>query len=139
MALYNWHDTTGDLIHQGTVSPAVAEKYKLGVIASDGFKDYDEVEVKLNPNYFGQTSFNKIIPNPVSNTARVTYNLGRAKSAYLMVVGFYHGATKTSNNYILDINSTETTIDMANYSNGFYKVALVCDGKIINVKTLIKE
>ena len=142
VALYNWYDTEGKLIHQGkdlTVSPSIAKKYKLEVIATDGFKDYDEVEVKLKPNSLDQSSFEKITPNPVSNTTRFTYNLGRAKSAYLMVVGFYHGATKTSNNYILDINSTETTIDMANYSDGYYRIALICDGKIIDVKTLIKE
>ena len=81
----------------------------------------------------------KIIPNPVTGTARITYNLGGAKSAYLMVVGFYDGATNKSNNYILEAGSQDTTIQMDNYLDGYYKVALICDGKVIDVKTLIKQ
>ena len=87
----------------------------------------------------GKASFDKIIPNPASNTVRFTYNLGGAKSAYLTVTGFYHGATRTSTNYDLDINSRETTLDLTNYSGGHYQVTLVCDGKIVEAKTLIKE
>ena len=132
VAVYNWYDAQGKLIHKGRdlrVSPEATQKYKLEVIASDGFKDYDEVEVKLSSGSFKDSYLDKIIPNPVTGTARITYNLGGAKSAYLMVVGFYYGATKTSNNYILEAGSQDTTIQMDNYLDGYYKVALVCDGK----------
>ena len=111
VALYNWYDAQGKLIHKGRdliVSPAVAQKYKLEVIASDGFKDYDEVEVKLSSGSFKDSYLDKIIPNPVTGTARITYNLGQAKSAYLMVVGFYDGATNKSNNYILEAGSQDS-------------------------------
>ena len=37
---------------------------------------------------------------------------------------------------ILDINSEETTINMENYSKGYYQVALICDGKIVDVKNV---
>ena len=97
VALYNWYDAQGKLIHKGRdlrVLPEATQKYKLEVIASDGFKDYDEVEVKLISGSFKDSYLDKIIPNPVTGTARITYNLGGAKSAYLMVVGFYDGATK---------------------------------------------
>ncbi|WP_293872050.1 S8 family serine peptidase [Flavobacterium sp.] len=45
----------------------------------------------------------------------------------------------TSNNYILDINSANTNIDISNYQSGFYTVALVCNGQIVDAKTLIKQ
>ena len=55
-----------------------------------------------------------------------------------MVIGYY-GSNGTSNNYILDVNSNETTFDVSNYPTGFYTVALVCDGQITDAKTLIKQ
>ena len=103
------------------------------------FKEHDKIKIKGKTSSTSKASLDKIIPNPTSNTARITYNLGGAKSAYLRVIGFYHGATKTSNNYDLDINSRETTLDLTNYSDGHYQVTLVCDGKIVEAKTLIKE
>ena len=102
-------------------------------------KEDRKLEINNKTISIGKASFDKIIPNPASNTVRFTYNLGGAKSAYLTVTGFYHGATKTSTNYDLDINSRETTLDLTNYSGGHYQVALVCDGKIVEAKTLIKE
>ena len=109
-------------------------------VESEGrYKEDRKLEINNKTISIGKASLNKIIPNPASNTARFTYNLGGAKSAYLMVTGFYHGATKTSINYSLDTNSIETTLDLTNYSDGHYQVALVCDGKIVEAKTLIKE
>ena len=55
-----------------------------------------------------------------------------------MVIGSY-GSNNTSHNYILDLNSIETTIDVSNYPNGFYTVALVCNGVIVDAKTLVKQ
>src|SRR5690606_1151093 len=42
-AIYNWYDEEGNLIYSGKnfeVTPDVTMKYKLEVIAEDGFKDY---------------------------------------------------------------------------------------------------
>ena len=74
-------------------------------------KEDRKLEINNKTISIDKASLDKIIPNPASNTARFTYNLGGAKSAYLKVIGFYHGATKTSINYSLDTNSIETTID----------------------------
>ena len=111
----------------------------LQVETEGSVKEDRKLEINNKMISIGKTSFDKIIPNPASNTVRFTYNLGGAKSAYLTVTGFYNGATRTSNNYILDSNSTETTLDLTNYSGGHYQVTLVCDGKIVEAKTLIKE
>ena len=77
-------------------------------------------------------------PNPASNTVNISYKLNDVSSAYLMVLGSY-GTSGTSNNYILDINSANTNIDISNYQNGFYTVALVCNGQIVDAKTLVKQ
>ncbi|MFZ4739539.1 MAG: S8 family peptidase [Bacteroidales bacterium] len=136
-AIYNWYDINGNLIYQGkdlTVSTDVTSKYKLEVIAiADGYKDYDEVEVKFKPS-----SIEAISPNPSSDKIIVSYKLNDVNSAYLMIIGYY-GNNGTSNNYILDANSTEINISLSNYLNGFYTVALVCNGKIVDAKTLIKQ
>jgi hypothetical protein len=135
-AVYNWYDADGNFITSGkdlNIATEVAQKYKLEVIAADGFKDYTEVEVKLNPNTLGAIS-----PNPVVNSANITYKINEASSAYLMILGGY-GTTGDSNNYILDIDSSGINIDLSYYSSGFYTVALVCDGQIVDAKTLVKE
>lgn len=136
-AIYNWYDEQGNLIYTGKdlqIANAVAEKYKLEVISTiDGFKDYTEVEVKLKPS-----SIESISPNPSSSNVTISYKINEANSAYLMVISLY-GGTSTSNNYILDVNANAINLNVNNYVNGIYTVALVVDGKITDAKTLIKQ
>ena len=136
-ALYNWYDADGNLIFQGkdlTIATQVAQKYKLEVIATaDGFKDYTEVEVKLKPSVL---SF--MAPNPATDVVTIGYKINEGGTAYLMILGGY-GTTSASNNYILDNTISEKTINLTNYSNGFYTVALVVNGKIVDAKTLVKQ
>ncbi|MBP6126719.1 S8 family serine peptidase [Flavobacterium sp.] len=136
-AIYNWYDSAGNLVFTGkdlTISNAAAQKYKLEVIATaDGFKDYTEVEVSLKPSVLSS-----IAPNPATSAVTIGYKINEGGNAYVMVLGGY-GTTATSNNYILDVNQSETTLDVSNYSNGFYTVALVVNGQIVDAKTLIKE
>lgn len=136
-AIYNWYDNDGNLIYQGKdlqIANAISEKYKLEVISTiDGFKDYTEVEVTLKPS-----TLENIVPNPATNNVLVSYKLNGVNSAYLMVIGYY-GSNGTSNNYILDTNSSETNLNVSNYPSGFYTVALVVNGEIVDAKTLIKQ
>lgn len=136
-AIYNWYNNEGNLIYQGKdlqIANAIAEKYRLEVIATtDGYKDYREVEVTLKPS-----TLENISPNPASNNVIVSYKLNGASSAYLMVIGYY-GSNGTSNNYILDVNSSEANLNVSNYASGFYTVALVVNGEIVDAKTLIKQ
>lgn len=134
-ATYNWYDSEGNLIHQGKslqIPHAVAEKYRLEVISSlDGFKDYAEAEVKLKPG-----SIQSIAPNPARDSILVNYTLNGAGSAYLIIIGYNN---TTSNNYILDVSSNQTSINISNYPAGYYTVALAVNGEITDVKTLIKQ
>ena len=136
-AIYNWYDHNGNLIFTGKdlqIANAVAEKYKLEVISTaDGFKDYSEMEVKLNPN-----RLKTIVPNPVNENTKIEYNLENVNSAYLMVVSYYMNGG-VSNNYLLDINTTDTTINFSNYARGFYKVVLVANGNIVDSKIIFKQ
>jgi hypothetical protein len=136
-AIYNWYDLEGNLIYQGkdlTVQADVAKKYKLEVIATnDGFKDYSDVEVTLKPS-----SLKLINPNPAYLNVTVSYKLNTSETSYLMIIGCY-ATTGTTNNYILDENSTQTTINIENYPSGFYTIALICNGQIVDAKTLIKN
>ncbi|MCB0466310.1 MAG: S8/S53 family peptidase [Aequorivita sp.] len=134
-AVYNWYDPDGNLIYTGTdltVSPDVTQTYKLEIITDlDGFKDYDEVEVTVNP-YLLQS----LVPNPASNAVVVNYDAEDATSAYLMVTNTSNG---TSNNYILDTTEFHTNLDISSYPAGLYSVALVCNGQIQQSKTLAKQ
>ena len=73
------------------------------------------------------------MPNPASNNIQIDYKINEASSAYLMIIG-----QNVSNNYILDLNDNQTTIDISNYDAGYYSVALVCDGQISRYKNIIK-
>ncbi|GER59193.1 hypothetical protein ULMA_13010 [Patiriisocius marinus] len=134
-ATYNWYDPQGTLIYTGTdftLSPDITKKYKLEIISDiDGLKDYDEVEVVVNPY-----KIESISPNPVSNVATIAYDAELANSAYLRVVN-----TNTGNeyNYILDINETEYVIDTTLFTIGSYVVALICNGEFQTSKILVKQ
>ena len=76
--------------------------------------------------------------NHATNQIQVSYKLNAVSSAYLMVIG-QSGSNNTSNNYVLNTINNQITIDITNYNNGFYTVALVCDGDILDAKTIIKQ
>ena len=76
--------------------------------------------------------------NHATNQIQVSYKLNGVSSAYLMVIG-QSGSNNTSNNYVLNTINNQITIDITNYNNGFYTVALVCDGDILDAKTIIKQ
>jgi len=134
-AVYNWYDPEGNLIYTGkdlTVSADVTKKYKLEIVAdADGFKDYDEVDVTVNQFYL-----KTIVPNPAANNITINYKTIDIASAYLMVIGTNNN---TSNNYIINTNQEQTTLDISNYPIGYYTIALVCNGDIVDAKTLIKN
>lgn len=134
-AIYNWYDPDGNLVYTGTdltVSPEVTMTYQLEVISDiDGYKDYDEVEIEVNPY-----RLESLVPNPAANQVSANYIANGANSAYLMVVNTIDG---TSNNYIIDPSLSTISLNVSNYPSGLYSVALVCDGKIVDSKNLIKQ
>lgn len=130
-AIYNWYDAEGNLVYTGqnfSVSPEFTQKYKLEVIATDGLKDYDEIEVKIK-----EFEILSISPNPASSNVTINYKASTASSAYLMVTQPYG----VSNNYILDLSQNSKTIDVSAYNTGMYIVALVCNGQIVDTRNLI--
>ena len=84
------------------------------------------------------SSLKLINPNPAYLNVTVSYKLNTSETSYLMIIGCY-ATTGTTNNYILDENSTQTTINIENYPSGFYTIALICNGQIVDAKTLIKN
>lgn len=135
-AVYNWYDNEGNLIYEGadfTTSVEIAKTYKLEIIAlADGYKDYAEVEVTLKPN-----SITTLYPNPSSNQVTVAYKINEGEAAYLSVTGFY--GSNISNNYILDIEENEVTLDVSSYPQGLYSIALIVNGEVQDTITLIKQ
>lgn len=133
-AEYNWYNSAGELVYTGTsltVAPHVSETYQLEVIAdADGYKDYSDVEVEVQPFEIISAS-----PNPVSSLLTVDYSAENASSAYLMLVE--STTNNTSNNYILNTAQQQTVIDLSALNTGNYSLALVCDGQIADAVNLI--
>lgn len=133
-ATYNWYDTAGNLIFTGPefeVSPANTTTYRLEVVALDGYKDYSDVKVEVTPYKLISMS-----PNPSSSVVNINYDIENASSAYIAVVSIANGNT---NNYILNTNTSQKTINLSNYPTGQYSVVLIVDGHIIDSKNLIKN
>lgn len=134
-AVYNWYDESGTLVYTGkdfTVSPEVTTKYKLEVIASlDGFKDYDEVEIKVK-----EYAITSISPNPSNDIINIDYRAQKAQSAYIMIVPLFSG---TSNQYILNTSETSKRIDVSDYARGQYAVVLICDGNVVDYKNILVQ
>lgn len=132
-AVYNWYDIDGNLIYTGTtitVSPQFTQQYKLEVISNlDGLKDYDELQVTVNPY-----KIESLVPNPAISTVTVNYLAEDAGSAYLMVV---HQNTGNTSNYIIDTEENSHTIDLSTFATGLYSIILVCDGEIQGSKNLV--
>ncbi len=61
------------------------------------------------------------------------YSVEGAYSAYIMLVSTTSGA---SNNYIVNLNDQNTSIDVSTYPNGIYSIVLVCDGVAVDSKNL---
>lgn len=88
------------------------------------------MELKLKPN-----AIEVIYPNPASNILTVDYKINEGSSAYLSITGVY--MSNISNNYILDIDQEQITIDVSNYPLGAYVIALITDGNISGSENLI--
>jgi len=135
-AIYNWYNSAGNLICVGrelSIATAVAEIYRLEVISTiDGFKDYSEVEISMRPS-----SIDLLSPNPSDDRVSVAYTLNNVSSAYLMVMS-YQGGGESTYNYVLDMGASTIDIDLEGYPTGYYTVALVCDGVIIDAQVLSK-
>lgn len=134
-ATYNWYDPDGNLIFTGTdltVSPEITMTYMLEVISDlDGFKDYDEIQIIVSPN-----RIESLVPNPVSTQLTIDYVAENVSSAYIIILNQSNAET---NNYILDLNSDQVTIDLTSYSIGLYSAILVCDGEICDANNFVKE
>lgn len=132
-ATYNWYDQEGNLIYEGSafsISPEISRKYRLEVITdADGFKDYDEMEVKVNPLWIESLS-----PNPAQNEVNVVYQAEDASSAYIMIM---NQTGTLSQNYIIDTNQSSQLIDVSSYYTGIYTIILVCDGVARDAKNLV--
>lgn len=135
-AIYNWYDQEGELIYQGkdlTVTATIAEEYQLEVIAmNDGFKDYSSVEIEIAPE-----SIVSISPNPATDQVTINYKIKESSSSYLMVMGYY--GSQTSYNYLLNNQYRFVSIDTTSYPSGYYTIALICDGVIVDATTLYKQ
>jgi len=134
-ATYNWYDPEGNLIYTGTnltISPDITKTYKLEIVSNiDGFKDYDEIEVSIKP-----FRIETINPNPTNDILNINYITTDATSAYVMFVNMNTG---NSNNYILNTQQSNISIDVSTYTTGYYNIILVCDGEVQNSKILLKD
>ena len=135
-AIYNWYDPVGNWVCTGMNFPTIAlneQKYKLEVIAeSDGYKDYDEVWVKIVPG-----RIESIHPNPATNYVEVTCAYNNVSSAFITISD---QSGRIYADYPLSISPQSVNISLGSiYLPGTYTVTLICDGQIADSKTFVKQ
>ncbi len=132
--IYNWYDSQNQLLYSGsdfTINSSVSALYKLEVLSlEDGFKDYSEITVSGNSN----NTLN-IYPNPTNSILNIDYDL-QDGSGYLNITKIDNSV---SNNYILSNSNTTTSIDVSNYSNGYYNIAIIKNGNVEKSAIFLKN
>lgn len=133
-AEYNWYSQAGELLHTGkdwTQTPSTSQAYRLEVITkADGYKDYDEVWVRIRDGHIQSAS-----PNPTSNSITVQYSMENVGTAYLLLSGT---ANNTISSHSLDLSQSSKSIDMTSLAPGTYTLLLVCDGYVADSETVTK-
>lgn len=135
-ATYNWYDSKGMLLHIGKNYEFTMEEsqiIQLEVVAAEGFKDYDEVEVSLNPTYL-----DIIVPNPASEIVKIHYNVGQGKQAYISQIPL-NTTFGNAVQYPLKVRDKYTEVYLTSFKKGLYKVSLFVDNKLIDTKSLLIE
>jgi hypothetical protein len=136
-AVYKWYDKHGDLVSEeiSFETAAIGEQtYKLEVIASaDGYKDYDEVSVKIVPGMIEE-----LFPNPTTDVITVSCifsDPNNITGSFIKVSG-YTGTVYGS--YPLNA-AASVSIDVGNYTAGTYTVSLICNGAVVDSKIFVKQ
>jgi subtilisin family serine protease len=133
LAIYNWYDEDGNLIHTGRefyLTPEITRKYNLELIAiSDGSKAFDQIKVEVKKDKIISMS-----PNPASNIVNIEYLIDDNSSSYLMIIN--QTATQ-SNNYILSNQQNNVSISLNSYPSGLYTVVLITNGVVVDAKHLL--
>jgi len=132
--VYNWYDSQNQLLYSGsdfTINSSVSALYKLEVLSlEDGFKDYSEIVITGSTN----NTLN-VYPNPTNSVLNVDYDL-QGGSGYINITKIDNSV---SNNYILNNMNNTIAIDVSNYANGYYNVAVVKNGNVYKSAIFIKN
>jgi len=136
-AIYRWYDQNNDLICEGQQCDIVAnteQTYKLEVTAlSDGYKDYDEVKVFINP--CGRIA--SIFPNPTAGNLTINCILNNGLDARVQISD-YMGLVYAE--YRLKPAGGETVdVNTYNYPVGTYFIRLICGGVVVDTQTFVKQ
>jgi len=144
-AQYKWYDQDGNLVGEGMVFTTVAreeQQYRLEVTAlSDGYKDYDEVWVRIVPG-----KIESIQPNPARDRVTVTCVYNNVSEARIVIsdqFGKIYAEYPLGTSFIGDLpvsrGPQSVDFDVFRYTPGTYIVTLVCDGQVSDNKTFVKE
>jgi hypothetical protein len=111
------------------------QKYKLEVIAqSDGYKDYDEVWVKIVPG-----KIESIRPNPANDYVIVTCVFNDAANVVNAHIRISDQTGKIYNTFPLTMSPQSIDFSVSTYRPGTYTVTLICNGQVADAKTFVKQ
>jgi len=132
-AVYNWYKKGGVLISSTSsaeVSPEDNATYTLEVISeTDGYKDYDEVNVTVQYNWLESIS-----PNPATNMVNIDFSYEFGNRASIMLL---NSSATYQQSYTVAISQNNISINVSNFTPGSYSAILIVDGIAVDSKALI--
>ncbi|MBW3520035.1 S8 family serine peptidase [Flavobacterium sp. NKUCC04_CG] len=134
-ATYNWYDAEQNLIDSGRELSLIAnsqQQYTLEVIAdADGYKDYAAIAV-----HFKHNVLKEVFPNPATTSLQVNYEINVGSEAHLKLIPFY-GVSGEERLYPIDVHRNHKVIDISGQLRGLYKLALYCNGELVEMRNLL--
>jgi hypothetical protein len=133
-AIYNWYLNDTVKVHTGRQFLSYPEKtgrYKLEVIARDGYKDYDSTKVEVK-----QFSITGISPNPADNEVNISYRIKHNSNAQLVILR--SNGVEMVNQSLLSTNAT-VTINVSHFPVGTYTAVIRTGNQNVDSKIFVVQ
>lgn len=127
---YKWYDNDQYFISRGsklTVNPDSTKNYYLEFISPAGYKDYEEIAIKVNQNFIKSA-----YPNPASENVTVEYKIENLNTELMLV----NNETGNKSIYPIEENSSQTTLDISDKETGTYTLFLKIDDELEDKESL---
>lgn len=132
--IFEWYKGTV-LKHTGRIYSSLVDTtstFTLKVISENNASiDYDQVNVFMKAG-----NIYTLYPNPATNSITVSYTVNNVHNAQLLIL---HPIYMIMDNIALNTSNTYQSIDISNLPTATYTAVIICDNKICDTKSFIKQ
>jgi len=126
---YQWFDDSGQLVSEQSavkITPNKTTTYTVKYTSTAGCVSEDQVTITvLNQLCKKEREIIKITPNPADDFITIDYKALNTNNAHIRLLKTDNSIDQT---FPLDLQVTQKTINVSNFTFGSYVMILVCDG-----------